>query len=212
MRPPIDPRLYLVTDRELAGGRDLLDVVLAAVRGGVTLVQLREKAAPTRDFVALARELKARLEVPLIVNDRVDVALAAGADGVHVGQSDMPYADARELMGPDAVIGVSVESLADAEAAEPLDADYLGLSPVHATPTKTDVATQLGLDGVRAIRARSRHRLIGIGGLNADNAGEVIRAGADGIAVVSAIVAAPDPEGAARELRAAIDAALEERP
>jgi thiamine-phosphate pyrophosphorylase len=203
----IDYSLYLVTDRPLARGRDLLDVIQAAVRGGVTIVQLREKTAPTREILALARELRTRIDVPVIVNDRVDVALAAGVAGVHVGQNDMPYGDARALMGPDALIGVSVESMADAEVLEAEDADYLGLSPVFPTPTKTDVETSLGLYGVREIRRRSCHRLVGIGGLDESNAGEVIRAGADGIAVVSAIMSARDPEAAARRLRSVIEAA-----
>ncbi len=211
MRPRFDLGLYLVTDRGLAGGRELLDVVLAAVRGGATMVQLREKRAETRDFLELARALKAKVDVPLIINDRLDIALAAGVDGVHIGQSDMPYAEARRLLGPDALIGLSVESVADAEAAEALDVDYLGLSPVYETPTKTDVDTSLGLEGVRQIRALSRHPLVGIGGMNEETAGDVIEAGAHGVAVVSAIVAAPDPEDAARRLATVVQKARRSR-
>lgn len=206
--------LYLVTDRELAGDRPVAEVVAAAVRGGVTMVQLREKTLETRPFLEEARRLRALLAphgVPLVINDRLDIALAAGADGVHVGQHDMPYADARRLLGPDAVIGLSVESTEDAREAEELDVDYLGLSPVYQTPTKADVTTQLGLEGVRAIRRLSRHRLVGIGGLHAGNAAAVIEAGADGIAVVSAIMGASDPERAARELRGFVAAAKSRR-
>ena len=204
-----DWRLYLVTDRRLAGEHPLEDVVLAAVRGGVTAVQLREKQATTREYVSTARRLKALLApfgVPLIINDRVDVALAAGADGVHVGQSDMDYKDVRRIAGPDFLVGLSVENLQQAKAAEDLDADYLGVSPIFSTPTKTDTAEAWGLERLAALRARSRHVLVAIGGINSSNAREVIRAGADGIAVVSAICAAPDPEAAARELRRLISA------
>ena len=199
-----DWSLYLVTDRRVAGERPLEDVVLAAVRGGVTAVQLREKQATTREYVTMARRLKALLtpfSVPLIVNDRVDVALAAGADGAHVGQSDMAYADVRRLVGPDFLVGLSVETMEQAQAAENLDADYLGVSPIFFTPTKTDTAEAWGIEGLTALRARSCHVLVAIGGMNSSSVREVIQAGANGIAVVSAICAAPDPEAAARELR-----------
>jgi thiamine-phosphate pyrophosphorylase len=200
---PYDWTLYLVTDRRLAGARPLPDLVAAAVRGGVTAVQLREKECATREFVELARALKtllAPLGVPLIVNDRLDVALAACADGVHVGQADMDCRDVRRLLGPSAVIGLSVETPAQAMAAPP-DVDYLGVSPVFSTPTKTDTAPEWGLAGLAALRRDSRRQLVAIGGIHPDNAARVIRSGADGIAVVSAICAAPDPEIAARALR-----------
>jgi thiamine-phosphate pyrophosphorylase len=200
---PFDCTLYLVTDRRLAGTRPLPDLVAAAVRGGVTAVQLREKHCATREFVELARALKSVLApagIPLIVNDRADVALAAGADGVHVGQSDMPCRDVRHLLGPSAVIGLSVENLAQAEAAPP-EADYLGVSPVFSTPTKTDTAPAWGLAGLSALRRISHLQLVAIGGIHQDNAASVIACGADGIAVVSAICSAADPELAARALR-----------
>lgn len=205
---PIDWRLYLVTDRRMAGARPIEDIVRAAVRGGVTAVQLREKECATREFVELARRLKALLSgsgVPLIVNDRVDVALAAGADGVHLGQSDITFADARALLGPEALIGLSVETMEQAEAAGRLGAAYLGVSPIFATPTKTDTAPAWGLDGLRRLRAASRHLLVGIGGIGVANAADVIAAGADGVAVVSAICGAADPEAVSRELRRALD-------
>ncbi len=206
----IDYSLYLVTDRALARGRPLADVVRAAVAGGVTCVQLREKEASAREFAVAARELLALLRplgVPLIVNDRIDVALAAGADGVHVGQQDLSVADARRLGPPGWIVGVSAESVADAARAERDGADYVGASPVFATPTKADHAPPLGLAGLRALRAATKLPLVAIGGLHAGNARETIRAGADGLAVVSAIVAADDPRAAAAELRREIAAA-----
>jgi len=207
MKPRRDFSLYLVTDRGLAGSRPLADVVAAAVRGGVTAVQLREKQCGTREFVELARGLRALLApsgVPLIVNDRADVALAAGADGVHVGQSDLDARDVRRLLGPHAIVGLSVETREQAEQAAALDVDYLGVSPVFSTPTKTDTAPEWGLSGLAALRRASKQVLVAIGGIHASNAAAVIEAGADGIAVVSAICAAPDPEAAARDLRRAI--------
>jgi thiamine-phosphate pyrophosphorylase len=207
--------LYFVTDRGLCGPRPLADVVLQAIRGGAACIQLREKTTATRAFVEEAQRIKeliAPFRVPLIINDRLDVALAIGADGVHVGQDDMPYEIARKLMGPKAIIGLSVETWEDVERAERLDADYLGVSPVFATPTKTDTKEPWGLAGLARIRAFSRHPLVAIGGLNASNAEAVVKAGADGVAVVSAICASPDPLGTSRELAEIIRAALQKRP
>ncbi|MEO6030940.1 MAG: thiamine phosphate synthase [Burkholderiaceae bacterium] len=204
-------RLHLVTDSALCGARDLLSVVEAAVRGGASCVQLREKTLETRAFVERARALKvvlAPLGVPLIVNDRLDVALAACADGVHVGQADMPPSVVRCLM-PAALIGLSVETLEQLRAAEREPVDYLGVSPVFATATKPDAAPALGLDGLRAMRALTRRPLVAIGGIDADNVAGVMAAGADGVAVVSALCAAPDPFDAARRLRAAMHPTLE---
>lgn len=195
--------VYLVTDQKACLGRPLDHIVRDAARAGVSCVQLREKKADTRTFLALARSLKALLAplgIPLLINDRVDIALAARADGVHLGQTDMPYGDARRLLGPDALIGLSVETWEEVETAQDLDVDYLGVSPVFPTPTKTDTKTPWGLDGLARIRAFSRHALVGIGGLGPDNAREVIRAGADSIAVVSAICSADDPYEATRQL------------
>ncbi len=204
MRARYDWELYLVTDRRLAGGRPIEIIVEAAVRGGVTAVQLREKDCCTREFLELGRalvRLLAPLGIPLLVNDRVDVALAIGAAGVHIGQRDMDYSTARRLLGPDAAIGLSVETLEQARAADALDADYLGVGPVFSTPTKPDAAPPLGLAGLAEVRAVSRHPLVAIGGIGAGNARQAVEAGADGVAVVSAICAAADPELAARELR-----------
>ena len=198
-----DLSLYLVTDRPLSGGRDMAWIVREAAAGGVTMVQLREKECPTAEFIQLARELKAALAplgIPLIINDRVDVALAVDADGVHIGQSDMPYATARKLLGSDKIIGLSVETMDEVIAANALDVDYIGISPVYATPTKTDTLTPFGLDGVDEVMRCSRHRCVAIGGMNRDTVGEVIAHGVEGVAVVSAIVAAPSPREAATEL------------
>jgi thiamine-phosphate pyrophosphorylase len=210
MKPTVDWRLYLVTDRGMTDGRPLEQVVEEAVRGGVTVVQLREKDTDTRSFLQLARHLKERLDpyrVPLIINDRVDIALACGAAGVHLGQRDMPPATARALLGPDAVIGLSIEHMADLDAAQHEPVDYLGVSPIFSTPTKTDTTGEWGLAGLRAVRAATAHPLIAIGRMQPDNVADVLAAGADGIAVVSAICAAPDPVAAARQLRRLIDAA-----
>ena len=200
---PFDLSLYLVTDRPLSGGRDMAWIVREAAAGGVTMVQLREKECSTAEFIQLARELKAALAplgIPLIINDRVDVALAVDADGVHIGQSDMPYATARKLLGSDKIIGLSVETMDEVVAANALDVDYIGISPVYATPTKTDTLTPFGLDGVDEVMRCSRHRCVAIGGMNRDTVGEVIAHGVEGVAVVSAIVAAPSPREAAAEL------------
>jgi thiamine-phosphate pyrophosphorylase len=204
LRKTVDYSLYLVTDRRLAKGRTTLDIVRAAVQGGVTCVQLREKTCSTREFIAEALAIRDFLNargIALIINDRVDIAQAVGADGVHLGQSDIPLDIARSLVGASMLVGISVESLDEAVQAEAGGADYLGISPIYPTPTKTDTAPPLGLQGLRAIRRAVNLPLVGIGGLNQQNAAPVIQHGADGIAVVSAIVAATDPEQAARQLR-----------
>ena len=211
----IDYSLYLVTDRALSLGRSTVEVVRAAIRGGVSCVQLREKGCSTREFMDEARLLKALLAgtgVPLFINDRLDVALAVGADGVHLGQNDLAIADARRLVGNRMIIGISAESVADAVRAEAEGADYIGASPVFTTPTKTDTAPPLGLDGLRAIRRAVQLPLVAIGGIDADNASQVLRAGADGLAVVSAIVSAPCPRTAAAGLRQRIQSTHNEEP
>ena len=196
-------KLYLVTDRDLSLGRSLEEIVREAVAGGVTMVQLREKDAATGEFVELGRRLMSLLKplgVPLIINDRVDVALAVDADGVHIGQSDMSYADARRLLGPEKIIGLSVENFEDLESANKLDVDYIGISPVYGTPTKTDTAEPFGLEGLKEAVRLSLHPTVAIGGMNVATAGEVIAAGADGVAVVSAICSAASARDAAAEL------------
>lgn len=199
-------RLHLVTDAAQCGERGLLAVVQAAVRGGVTCVQLREKTLDTRAFVERARALKALLSplrIPLLINDRVDVALAAGADGVHVGQSDMAPQDVRRLM-PGALIGLSIESWQQMHEAERAPVDYYGISPVFATSSKADAAPALGLAGLQQLRRMTARPLVAIGGIQAGNVAAVMAAGADGVAVVSALCAADDPARAARALLVAM--------
>ena len=203
MKPTFDLSLYLVTDRPLAQGRDMGWIVREAVAGGVTMVQLREKDCSTAEFIALARELKSTLQplgIPLIINDRVDVALAVDADGVHIGQSDMPYETARALLGRDKIIGLSVETMDEVLAANALDVDYIGISPVYATPTKTDTFAPFGLEGIEEVMRLTRHRCVAIGGMNRGTIGNVIARGVEGVAVVSAIMRAEFPRQASAEL------------
>jgi len=195
--------LYLVTDENLCLGRNLEQVVEAAVHGGVTMVQLREKNLSTRQFLDRARLLHNLLkphQIPLIINDRVDIALAIDAEGVHVGQDDMPVAEVRNLLGSDKIVGYSVENINQALEAENMLVDYLGVSPVYVTPTKVDLVSQWGIEGLRALRKITSHKLVAIGGIKESNLEAVSKAGADGIAVVSAICSAPDPKKAARNL------------
>jgi thiamine-phosphate pyrophosphorylase len=207
-------RLYLVTDQSLMRGRPLADVVAAAVQGGVSCVQLREKNLGTRDFLAqalLLKKLLAPLRMPLVINDRIDIALACGAEGVHLGQSDLPVDQARKLLPPEVFIGWSVESMDEVLQSAALPVDYLGVSPVFATPTKTDTAPAWGLDGLARARAATRLPLVAIGGIHAGNARDVLRAGADGLALVSALCAADDPRAAAANLRLLCDEELSAR-
>jgi len=210
----IDLRLNAIVDPERAGGRSLSELTRLAVAGGATLIQLRDKLSSTRAMIEEARAVKAVLAgtgVPLVINDRVDVALAAGADGVHVGQDDMPAEEARRLMGP-----LSIKSVAQADAA-PLDAiDYAGIGGVYATTSKDNPGPPIGVAGlaaiVAALRARSKEfPVCGIAGIDASNAAAAIEAGANGIAVISALSMARDPQAAARELREIVDKALAKR-
>lgn len=203
----VDLLLYLVTDPVLAGGRPLPEIVAAAVDGGATLVQLRDKTAKTSALIQTAEALLEVLRprgVPLLVNDRVDVALAAGADGVHLGQSDMPAATARRLLGDRAVIGLSITRPEEMATVDPAVVDYLGVGPVFATATKSGAAAPLDDTAIGRIVAGTMLPTVGIGGIHAGNAARPLRLGLGGIAVVSAICAADDPRQAARVLRAAI--------
>ncbi len=198
-----DLSLYLVTDRSLSGGRELEYIVGEAVSGGVTMVQLREKHCSSREFYRLAVQLKRCLapwRVPLIINDRLDIALACDADGLHLGQSDLPCGIARKILGKNKIIGLSVENVMDVTEANREEVDYIGISPVFSTPTKIDTAPELGLEGIREIASMARCPSVAIGGINIRNAQSVLAAGADGISVVSAIMSAPDPRLAASEL------------
>jgi thiamine-phosphate pyrophosphorylase len=200
----IDYSLYLVTDRDLSRGRSNMEIVQAAVRGGVTVVQLREKDAGTRDFYEEGLRIKRFLSernIPLIINDRIDIMLALDADGVHLGKDDMPPAVARRLIGPEKILGVSVFDPKEAREAEAIGADYLGLSPIFVTATKPELTKQIGIEGIGPIRKAVAIPLVGIGALKAGNAYEAVGAGLDGVAVVSGIVSQEDPEASARAIR-----------
>ncbi|MEP9377445.1 thiamine phosphate synthase [Aquabacter sp. CN5-332] len=204
MPHPFDLSLYLVTDPHQTASRGLVETVAQAVAGGVTLVQLRDPEAKGRLLVEQARALVALLRpkgIPLIVNDRVDVAIAADADGVHLGQSDMAPADARALLGPDRILGLSVGSAEELAASDLSLVDYVGTGPVKATGTKTDAGAAIGVEGLAAMRRLVSIPMVGIGGIDLAITKDVIRAGADGIAVVSAICAAPDILSAAQRLK-----------
>jgi len=208
--PGLDLSLYLVAGDDAVGGRDLVDVVASAVRGGVSLVQLRDKTASDAAMIAQARSLKgllAPLGVLLIVNDRLEVALAAGAAGLHLGQDDMAPADARRALGPEAILGVSAGDAAEAKIADPAVVDYVGVGPVYPTGSKADAGEAIGLEGLRALAALLAPPVAAIGGIQAANAAEVMACGVQGVAVVSAICGARDPEAAARAFRRRIDAA-----
>ena len=206
--PNIDYSLYVVTDAQLSRGRSHRQVIDAAIRGGATIVQYREKSASTRQMIDEALELRDLCRtrgVPFIVNDRVDVALAVDADGVHVGQDDMPASLARKLIGRGKILGVSAENAEQARAAIADGADYVGAGAIFATATKADANKPIEIPGLLKIGGVCTIPMVGIGGINAPNAARVIRAGAAGIAVVSAIVSAEDAERAARELRNIVD-------
>ncbi|EFI34282.1 thiamine-phosphate pyrophosphorylase [Desulfonatronospira thiodismutans ASO3-1] len=203
MTKEIDYSLYLVTDNGLCMGRDLTRVVLDAVQGGVSMVQIREKNSTAGEFLNTARALQQRLSdsgVPLIINDRVDVAMAAGAHGVHIGQEDLPYQVVREMLGPDKIIGVSINTYDQLWQASLTDVDYLSLSPVFPTQTKTDTKEPFGLEGLKKARAMTGKPLITIGGINRDNLADIMATGVDGVALVSAVCSADSPADAAREL------------
>ena len=207
MARPFDLGVYLVTDQALCLGRPLEDVVHAAVSGGATMVQLREKNLPTRPFVEIARTLADMLRplgVPLLINDRLDVALACGAPGLHVGQDDLDPVAARALLGPEAILGLSVSNLEETLAARDQPVDYLGAGPVYPTATKADAKAVIGPEGLARIVAATRLPVVAIGGCRASNAREAVRAGARGVAVVSAICSAKDPAQACREIARAV--------
>ena len=215
----VDLRLYALVDPERANGRRLDDLARQAVEGGATLVQLRDKHGSTHQQVEEARAIKATIAasgVPLLVNDRVDVALAAGADGVHVGWDDMSVADARRLLGPDAIIGLSMKTAEQAEAA-PLDlVDYVCIGGVYATMSKDNPNVPIGVAGLQGLVSRLRARapklpLGAIAGIDATNAGDVMTAGVDGVAVISALSMTADPKAAACDLRTIVDRALKQR-
>lgn len=200
--------LYLVTDQAACMGRDFFWVVEEAVKGGVTMVQLREKNLGTRDFIEKGKRLKDlldRYQVPLIINDNVEVALAVDAAGVHVGQSDMPFTMLRDTLPPDKIVGISAEKRQDVFEAEEWALSYLAASPLFATPTKTDTEKPWGMEGLQWMKSHSRHPIVVIGGVNEENTKTAIENGASGIAVISAICSAPSPLLAAQNLKAEIE-------
>lgn len=210
MKPPFDLSVYLVADPVACGPRGVLNTVVAAVAGGATLVQLRDKQADDAVLIRLGRELRAALAgsgARLLVNDRVAVAAAIGADGVHLGQNDTSVTEARACLGSDAIIGYSARTPETARAVDPALVDYLGVGPVFATATKPDHAPPLGFAGLAAVCAASPLPVVAIGGLQARWASEVRAAGACGLAVVAAICAAADPAAAARALTRAVRSA-----
>lgn len=198
----VDYSLYLVTDRELLGERDLEDCIELAIQGGVTLVQLREKSVSTLKFLQLAikvKEITSHYHIPLIINDRLDIAMAVDADGLHVGQDDLPMLKARELF-PNKIIGVSVSTLAEALIAQQQGADYLGVGAVFSTTTKTD-APEVSLDQLALIKKSVTIPVVAIGGINRTNLQQVMATGVDGVSVVSAILAQEDILKAATQLQ-----------
>lgn len=219
----VDLRLNAIVDPERANGRDLAELARLCAEGGATLIQLRDKISETRAMVEEARAIKkalAPLAVPFVVNDRVDVALAAAADGVHLGQSDMAVADARRLLGPGPIIGLSVKNVGEADTAPIELIDYVGSGGVYVTMSKQQKNPPIGPEGLARIIAVLRRRarqlnkelpVCGIAGIDANNAGAVIAAGAEGVAVISALSLDPDPAAAARALRQVVDAMLAKR-
>lgn len=199
-------RLYLVSDDELCPLARLLELLPGLIDAGVSTVQLRDKRGSTRAMVQAARRLKACLEphgVPLIVNDRADVALASGADGVHLGSDDLDPPTARRILGPGALLGMSVTG-PEAMAAVGDEVDYVAIGPVYTTPTKADAGPPVGLDGLRELRAMTARPVVAIGGIGLEQAPSVLGTGVDGIAVVSSILGMPDPVAAAHGLCASV--------
>lgn len=203
MKQKTDYSVYLVTDTGLLQGRDFAACIEAALKGGVTLLQYRDKDADSRTLferALLLKKLCTVYKVPLLINDRLDIALAVQADGVHVGQSDLPVAVVRRLLGGQAVIGASAHNAEEARQALADGADYLGCGAVFGTTTKID-AGYLGLEGLQSIRQATAAPIVGIGGINSANFGQVLQTGANGAAVVSGILAAADIEAEVRKFK-----------
>ena len=205
----IDFDLYVITDRHQTGGRPLFEVIEAALRGGVRAVQLREKDLTPRELYPLAldiRQLTQRYGAHLLINDRLDVAHAVQADGVHLTTTSLPTAVARQLLGPERLIGVSTHSSAEVRAAADGGADFLVFGPVFYTPSKVPYGEPVGLEALRAARSAVNLPILAIGGVKPTNLEQVLAAGADGVAVISAVIAANDPAAAAQELRTKLEA------
>lgn len=205
-----DPSLYVITDRTIGRDRPLEEIVAAAIRGGATMVQFREKAWPARRVIEAGRRvltITRSAGVPLVVNDRADIAVALDADGVHVGQDDLPVPDARRLLGSHKIVGASAATVEEARQAQDEGADYVGVGSIFATASKPDAGEAIGPDALSRIKAAVRIPVVAIGGITPSNAAEAIRAGADGVAVIAAVVAADDVEAAARRLLEVVRAA-----
>lgn len=215
MRHPFDLSLYLVLDPVLCGGFDgMVTTALASAKAGATVVQLRAPGWRKRELVRCARALKKVLtpfSVPLIIDDDADVCLAADADGLHVGQRDLEIHDARAIIGPDRILGLSVSNLNELRSADAAVTDYLGVGPIFATSTKPDAAPAMGYDGLTAVTSATTLPTVAIGGIKAQHTANIIRTGADGIAVVSAICGQPNPAQATAELKTLVTVALSER-
>ena len=199
----IDWRLCLVADMDAAGKRDLVEIIRKAAGAGATMIQFRGKNCESREFLDSAARISGFLKpkgIPLIINDRADIALACEADGLHLGQQDIPLFYARKILGPNRLIGISVNTIAEAQSAEKEGADYLGVGPVYFTSSKDKLPTTLGLEGLRAIREKVRVPILAIGGITFQNAGAVISSGADGVAVISAIMGEEDISKATKNL------------
>jgi thiamine-phosphate diphosphorylase len=205
LRP--DYSLYLILDPDLAAGRPLTELAEEALEGGVTMLQLRYKGKNMREFLKLARQIRKiclPFQVPLIINDRLDIALAAGAEGAHVGQEDLPAQEARQILGPDRILGVSATCLKEAEEAERTGASYIGLGSIFSTSSKADAGRPIGAEVIAEVSRAIRIPVVAIGGIHLGNVEEVIRRGASGVAVISAIMHAQDSKEAARKMKQAI--------
>ncbi len=210
MKSEIDYSLYLITHETVSSLEQLERLIQDVIEGGVNVIQLREKEATTRSFLEKAKKIKSLLEntnIKFLVNDRIDIALASNADGVHIGQNDMPHEDTRKLIGPNAIIGYTVNTLAQALEAEKLDIDYLGVAQIFPSFTKPLRNPTWQLEGLTKLRSLSKKKLIAVGGINQFNAPDVIKAGADGVAVVAAICHQQNPKLAALDLSSAIQKA-----
>ncbi len=197
-----DYSFYFVTDSSLETNFDFLEFIDLLIQAGVTLIQLREKELNSHDFFLKAKKLKEFLvtrKIPLIINDRVDIALAVGAEGVHLGQEDLPYAVARKLLGPQAILGLTIENSQQLIASQ--DLDYLGIGPIFPTQTKKNTKGEWGLAELKKVREESSYPLVAIGGINASNAGSILATKVDGIAVVSALTLASDPKKEAQKIK-----------
>ncbi len=199
----VDYSLYLITDRSLVGSKEFYSSIRAALEGGVTLLQVREKDASVQEFYDIGlnlKEMARQYKVPFIVNDRVDIALALDADGVHVGQDDLPPGVIRRIIGPNKILGYSVSNLEQAMEGERVGVDYLGAGPVYPTGSKADASSPIGLEVLKTIKNTVRIPVVGIGGIGLANLAEVKDTGIDGISIISAILSQEDPGQAAREL------------